>query len=84
MTGKPRLVVVSDRVASGKKAAGGLAVALRDALAATGGRWFGGCGRPVEGEAKPPRIIQSDGIGYAGAAQQLDGAVIDLGLTRVD
>ncbi len=44
-----RLVVVSNRVADPRKpAAGGLAVALRDALLATGGLWFGWSGRIVE------------------------------------
>ncbi|MDP3084040.1 MAG: alpha,alpha-trehalose-phosphate synthase (UDP-forming) [Rubrivivax sp.] len=55
-----RLVVVSNRVADPRKAAaGGLAVALGDALAASGGLWFGSSGKVVEradggapGEAK--------------------------------
>ncbi len=52
-----RLVVVSNRVADPRKAAaGGLAVALGDALSATGGLWFGWSGNitpegaPGEGE----------------------------------
>ena len=45
-----RLVVVSNRVADPRKvAAGGLAVALGDALAASGGLWFGWSGTIVEG-----------------------------------
>ncbi len=46
-----RLVVVSNRVADPRKAAaaGGLAVALGDALAASGGLWFGWSGTVVEG-----------------------------------
>ena len=45
-----RLVVVSNRVADPRKAAaaGGLAVALGDALAASGGLWFGWSGTVVE------------------------------------
>lgn len=44
-TSNPRLVVVSNRVADPRKsAAGGLAVALKDALQATGGLWFGWSG----------------------------------------
>ena len=45
-----RLVVVSNRVADPRKsaAAGGLAVALGDALSATGGLWFGWSGNIVE------------------------------------
>jgi trehalose 6-phosphate synthase len=50
-----RLVVVSNRLADPRKtAAGGLAVAIADALHATGGLWFGWSGRIVEpgGETK--------------------------------
>jgi len=45
-----RLVVVSNRVADPRKsaAAGGLAVALGDALSANGGLWFGWSGTVVE------------------------------------
>ena len=56
-----RLVVVSNRVADPRKtAAGGLAVALGDALAASGGLWFGWSGQVVaSGEAgadAPPKL----------------------------
>lgn len=46
-----RLVVVSNRVADRRKsaAAGGLAVALSDALSANGGLWFGWSGTIVDG-----------------------------------
>ena len=45
-----RLVVVSNRVADPRKpAAGGLAVAVGEALAASGGLWFGWSGRTVDG-----------------------------------
>ena len=45
-----RLVVVSNRVADPRKtAAGGLAVALGDALSSNGGLWFGWSGNIVEG-----------------------------------
>jgi trehalose 6-phosphate synthase len=48
MTG--RLVVVSNRVGDPRKpAAGGLAVAMGDALAATGGLWFGWSGKVTSG-----------------------------------
>ena len=44
-----RLVVVSNRLADPRKsAAGGLAVALGDALTRTGGLWFGWSGKIVE------------------------------------
>ncbi|MDH5538310.1 MAG: trehalose-6-phosphate synthase [Rhizobacter sp.] len=47
-----RLVVVSNRVADPRKAAaGGLAVALGDALSASGGLWFGSSGNVVESAA---------------------------------
>ena len=47
-----RLVVVSNRVADPRKAAaGGLAVALGDALNTTGGMWFGWSGKTIEGGA---------------------------------
>ncbi|MBV8169962.1 MAG: trehalose-6-phosphate synthase, partial [Alphaproteobacteria bacterium] len=61
-----RLVVVSNRVAASKRtAAGGLAVALREALADSGGLWFGWSGRTIEGIAAEPTITQSDGITFA-------------------
>jgi len=45
-----RLVVVSNRVADPRKtAAGGLAVALGDALSVNGGLWFGWSGTVIEG-----------------------------------
>jgi len=45
-----RLVVVSNRLADPRKpAAGGLAVALGEALQSTGGLWFGWSGRIIEG-----------------------------------
>ena len=48
-----RLVVVSNRIGDPRKpAAGGLAVALGDALAETGGLWFGWSGKVVEGGAR--------------------------------
>jgi len=47
-----RLVVVSNRVGDPRKpAAGGLAVALGDALASSGGLWFGWSGKVVAGGA---------------------------------
>ncbi|OGA95331.1 MAG: alpha,alpha-trehalose-phosphate synthase (UDP-forming) [Burkholderiales bacterium RIFCSPHIGHO2_12_FULL_61_11] len=47
-----RLVIVSNRVADPRKAAaGGLAVALGDALHTTGGLWFGWSGTVVEDSA---------------------------------
>lgn len=57
----PRLVIVSNRVADPRKlAAGGLAVALGDALNASGGLWFGWSGRILEpgNEAKSSKVRQ--------------------------
>ena len=52
MTDTARLVVVSNRVGDPRKpAAGGLAVAVGDALASSGGLWFGWSGKVVEGGA---------------------------------
>jgi trehalose 6-phosphate synthase len=52
-----RLVVVSNRVGDPRKAAaGGLAVALGDALSEKGGLWFGWSGRIAEGEGGDPEL----------------------------
>ena len=48
MNSARRLVVVSNRVATEKSAAGGLTVAVGEALAASGGLWFGSSGEVVE------------------------------------
>lgn len=62
-----RLVCVSNRVALPREAAraGGLAVALREALKERGGLWFGWSGDVADKEAEGPRIRQSGGITYA-------------------
>ena len=62
-----RLVCVSNRVALPREAAraGGLAVALREALKECGGLWFGWSGDVADKEAEGPRIRQSGGITYA-------------------
>jgi trehalose 6-phosphate synthase len=56
-----RLVVVSNRVGDPRKpAAGGLAVAVGDALAASGGLWFGWSGKVVDsGDSGAMRSQQS-------------------------
>jgi trehalose 6-phosphate synthase len=65
----PRLIVVSNRVAvpdpTGKASAGGLATALREALAARGGIWFGWSGQVAEEPALEPRIIDRGRLCYA-------------------
>jgi trehalose 6-phosphate synthase len=64
-----RLVIVSNRVALPREAtarAGGLAVALREALKERGGLWFGWSGDITpDTEPAPPRMRRSGGITYA-------------------
>ncbi len=72
-----RLVVVSNRVGDPRKtAAGGLAVALGDALAASGGLWFGWSGQIVD-PAEPGRE-QSDTRVHRQKAGNVSLATIDL------
>lgn len=72
-----RLVVVSNRVpsprADEKAAAGGLAVALRDALRERGGIWFGWSGAVCEAPDRTPRTIVRGQIAY----EQVDLTAID-------
>jgi trehalose 6-phosphate synthase len=64
-----RLVIVSNRVAlprgRGPAAAGGLAVALLDALSVDGGLWFGWSGEVSETASPEPRQLRSGRIDYA-------------------
>lgn len=63
-----RLVVVSNRVPSpkvGEPQAGGLAIALRNALTACGGLWFGWNGQVKSTPQQSPRSTHSAGIDYA-------------------
>lgn len=64
-----RLVVVSNRVADPRKtAAGGLAVALGDALGQSGGLWFGWSGQVVEpghGADAPPKLQRAGAVTLA-------------------
>jgi trehalose 6-phosphate synthase len=64
-----RLVVVSNRVADPRKpAAGGLAVALGDALNETGGLWFGWSGKivePGESEGSGPQLQRAGRVTLA-------------------
>ncbi len=64
-----QLVVVSNRVAlpSAQGAAGGLAVALGDALAEDGGVWFGWSGRVVEQLPRRPQTYARKGVRYVTA-----------------
>ena len=67
--GAARLVVVSNRVtipdASGKAVAGGLAVALKEALEAHKGLWFGWSGRVAVRPSTQPQIIDKGAVQYA-------------------
>jgi trehalose 6-phosphate synthase len=63
-----RLVVVSNRVAMPRERlsrAGGLAVALREALQAQGGLWFGWSGEVSEQAAPEPRHARQGRVDYA-------------------
>ena len=64
-----RLIVVSNRVTiperHEKAAAGGLAVALREALEQRGGLWFGWSGAVAEGAAQQVRQVQRGNVTYA-------------------
>jgi trehalose 6-phosphate synthase len=63
-----RLVVVSNRVAMPRERlsrAGGLAVALREALQAHGGLWFGWSGEVSEQSSTKPRHARQGRVDYA-------------------
>ncbi|MFT0859769.1 alpha,alpha-trehalose-phosphate synthase (UDP-forming) [Ancylobacter sp. G4_0304] len=63
-----RLVIVSNRVASPKERAakaGGLAVALREALSKQGGLWFGWSGETEVNPPPEPKIFRSGRVTYA-------------------
>ncbi len=63
-----RLVVVSNRVAlpeEGTARAGGLAVALQEALQQNGGLWFGWSGRITAHSSDTPRIIEAGPVTFA-------------------
>ncbi len=63
-----RLVIVSNRVADPRDRharAGGVAVALRDALRQQGGVWFGWSGDVVEAPSDAPTLVESDGVTFA-------------------
>jgi len=63
-----RLVIVSNRIAlPNEKAAraGGLAVALREALERRGGLWFGWSGETTTGETAAPELVTARKITYA-------------------
>jgi trehalose 6-phosphate synthase len=63
-----RLVVVSNRVAvpdAQSATAGGLAVALRDALQSNGGVWFGWSGKTAAQTAEQPTMTEIGPVTYA-------------------
>lgn len=60
-----RLVVVSNRTAApGEVRAGGLAVALGEALRERGGLWFGWSGKLTDTAPQSPRLVSDGGIDY--------------------
>jgi trehalose 6-phosphate synthase len=61
-----RLVVISNRVPAptARSGAGGLAVALRDALADSGGVWFGWSGTRSRERVMIPTVVQEEGISF--------------------
>lgn len=70
-----RLVVVSNRVADPRRpAAGGLAVAVGEALQQTGGLWFGWSGAIAEDEAAAGRVRQTTTGAVTLATVDLDRA----------
>lgn len=63
-----RLVIVSNRVAAPRERrvkAGGVAVALADALRRRGGVWLGWSGEVVEAPAESPTLVESRGVTFA-------------------
>jgi len=62
-----RLLVISNRVPapSAREGAGGLAVALRDALSESGGVWFGWSGQRTPERADEPSVVREDGVSFA-------------------
>ena len=63
-----RLVIVSNRVAAPQDRdarAGGVAVALREALRHQGGLWLGWSGDIVATPSEIPTLVESDGVTYA-------------------
>jgi len=63
-----RLVIVSNRVALPREragTAGGLAVAMREALRRNGGLWFGWSGELTDEPAATPRIVEAGKVTYA-------------------
>ncbi|MFO1209438.1 MAG: trehalose-6-phosphate synthase [Amaricoccus sp.] len=64
MTG--RLIIASNRTATpGDPRAGGLAVALWDALADRGGVWFGWSGETVDRETRGVRLVSEGNVDFA-------------------
>lgn len=63
-----RLIVVSNRVATpsqGESMAGGLAVALHEALQEHGGIWFGWSGKTARRSSIKPKVVKDGPVTYA-------------------
>lgn len=61
----PRLIGVSNRTAAGGSKAGGLAVALWDALVETDGLWFGWSGELAKTAPRGVEMFQEDNVDFA-------------------
>ena len=61
-----RLIIASNRIATpGAPRAGGLAVALADALTERGGVWFGWSGDILERETRGVRLVSDGNVDFA-------------------
>lgn len=61
-----RLIAISNRTAADPNSrAGGLAVALWDALVESGGTWFGWSGEITDEPSRGLRVFQEDGVSFA-------------------
>ena len=61
----PRLIGVSNRTAAGGSKAGGLAVALWEALVKTEGLWFGWSGDVVSHAPRGVELFEEEGVEFA-------------------
>ncbi|MBB4659602.1 alpha,alpha-trehalose-phosphate synthase (UDP-forming) [Parvularcula dongshanensis] len=61
----PRLIGISNRTAAGGSKAGGLAVALWEALAESGGLWFGWSGEVTKTAPRGVELFEEDGVEFA-------------------
>jgi trehalose 6-phosphate synthase len=60
-----RLIAISNRTAAGGAKAGGLAIAVWDALLSTEGMWFGWSGEVVDEASRGLHMVEEDGVSFA-------------------